>query len=365
MAELIHTEQGWRYKQEKEHLLRARWHDYQEPAIYMLTLTTQDRKRTLGRLCGSGEKAYIELSPLGKVISEEIENMPQYKGFEGAEIYKYIVMPDHIHVLLHVHEKLQHPLGYFVGWFKRQCTEKAQMMKAVGINPPSWTRESRTDAQDFTVKPVSQLVFATEYHDRILSHRGQLENMKRYIADNPLRLALKTANPDLFRIYQKIHIGSIPCTALGNIFLADYPQKAVVQCSRKLHQAEIDAQRTDCLSEAANGIVFVSVAISEGEKQICRALRETGYPLIILLEKGFPKPEDQNYKYFKPQGVYFEACAAGKLLLLEPAKEVYEQEEIEAKVETKIGEIPHESLRYRFLALNEIAERICNCGSAD
>jgi hypothetical protein len=106
-------------------------------------------------------------------------------------------------------------------------------------------------------------------------------------------------------------------------------------------------------------MVFVSAAISEGEKQICRAVREAGNPLVVLLEKGFPKPEDPNYKYFKPKGVYFEACAAGKLLLLEPEKELYEQAEIEAEVVVKAGNIPHEALRYRFLALNAIAERIC------
>ena len=202
-------------------------------------------------------------------------------------------------------------------------------------------------------------LWADGYHDRILFHKGQLDALIHYIKDNPRRLALKRANPGLFKIRQHLQIAGMSFTAMGNIFFADYPQKAVIQCSRKLHQAEIDAKKAECLGEAAKGMVFVSAAISEGEKQICRAVREAGHPIMVLLEKGFPKPEEPNYKYFKPQGVYFEACAAGKLLLLEPEKELYEQAEIEAEVVAKAGNIPHEALRYRFLALNAIAERIC------
>jgi len=169
---------------------------------------------------------------------------------------------------------------------------------------------------------------------------------------------MKRANPDLFRIRQNIRFGRTPCVALGNIFLAEYPQREVVQCSRRLTQAEIDTKREECLKEAANGTVYVSGAISEGEKQICRALREAGYPLIILLMEGFPEPDSPHYKFFKPQGVYFEACAEGKLLLIQPDKEVLDRADIEEKVTAKVGNIPHESQRYRFVAMNSIAEEI-------
>ena len=123
-------------------------------------------------------------------------------------------------------------------------------------------------------------------------------------------------------------------------------------------QAEIDAKKEVCLQEAANGTIFVSGAISEGEKQICRALREAGYQLIILLTEGFPEPDSPHYKFYKPTGVYFEACAAGNLLLVQPDKAVLEQEDIVARVTAKVGDIPHDSQRFRFVAMNVIAEKI-------
>ena len=198
------------------------------------------------------------------------------------------------------------------------------------------------------------------YHDRILFHDGQLDAMIRYIADNPRRLALKRANPDLFRLHRQTLVGGIACTTLGNIFLADYPQRAVLQCSRSLTPADISALRDECLAEAANGTIYITAAISEGEKTIARTLREVGFPLIILLENGFPRPDDPHYKYFKPQGVYFEACAAAKLLLVHPDKELLERPDIVERVSLKVGNIPHDSQRYRFVAMNVIAEDIAN-----
>ena len=356
------------------HTYRATWKDYSEPTIYLLTMNTEDRQPLLGELVG--EK--IALSAYGKVVSEEIKRIPTYKDASAIQIYRYVVMPNHIHILLRVHKQLPHPLGYYISWFKLQCMERCSAIDGIpsetghGGRPCGIPQETGHSAGDRTEnggipqetghttgnETQKRPIFGKEYHDRILMHKGQLAHMARYIQDNPRRLAMKRANPDLFRIRQNIRFGRTPCVALGNIFLAEYPQRAVLQCSRRLTQEEIDTKREECLREAANGTVYISGAISEGEKQICRSLREAGYPLIILLTEGFPEPESPHYKFFKPQGVYFEACAAGKLLLIQPDKEVLEREDIKEQVTAKVGDIPHETKRYRFVAMNAIAEEI-------
>lgn len=360
----------------------------------MLTLVVRDRQPLLCTIEEDETGVRTEVTEIGHAVLEETGRI--------SEIYPQIrvlckqIMPDHLHLLLFVEEALPVHLTSVVSGFKLGCNRGywASLAKLAntehrGENNTETERNSGEgeplaklanteqrgekmeiptevlcaadfrEAEKVDTKTTKAGLWAEGYHDRILFHKGQLDALIRYIKDNPRRLAFKRAKPELFKIRQDLKIAGMRFTAMGNIFLADYPQKAVVQCSRKLHQAEIDAKKAVCLEEAANGMVFVSAAISEGEKQICRAIREAGWPLVVLLEKGFPKPEDQNYKYFKPQGVYFEACAAGRLLLLEPSKELYEQKEIEAEVVAKAGDIPHEALRYRFLALNAIAERIC------
>ena len=310
--------------------------DYKDPSILMITLVTTNRQPILGILKGET----IERTKLGQAIAEEITRIPTYNGAKSIEIYSYVIMPDHVHILLRVHDRLPKHIGQYIAWFKIKCTDACSAL---------------------TGGPVSETMrpFAPDYHDRLLKGKNQLSHMVRYIQDNPRRLALKRANKDLFRIRQNQQINTIPCTVLGNIFLIEHPLRQVLQCSRRLTQEQIDSLKADCLREAADGTVYVTAAISEGEKQIARALREAGFPLIILLEKGFPAPDDPHYNYFKPQGVYFEACAAGKLLLIEPRRNLLDREDIAIKTEAKVGHIPHDSQRYRFVAMNILAEDIC------
>ncbi len=336
MAKAHWTAEGWRCEKNGEHLHRAQWMDYRSPSIQLLTMVTSERLPILGELKGE----HIVLTELGRKVAEEIECIPTYKGASSIEIYDYVVMPDHIHILLRIHDRLPKHLGQYVRWFKLKCSDACRALAAVPASKDS-------------------CLFAKEYHDRILTGKNQLKHMARYIMDNPRRLALKRANRNLFRIRQNVTIGDIPCTILGNIFLAEYPQRQPLQCSRKLTSEQITAYKEVCLAEAANGTVFITAAISEGEKVIARALREEGYPIIILLEKGFPNPDSPHYRYFKPQGVYFEACAVGKLLLLEPQADILERGDIVERVVARIGNIPHETQRYRFVAMNVIAEHMC------
>ena len=340
-------------------LRRCKEWDYKGRGIYMLTLVVRDRQPLLGTLAGDTENAYIDLSDLGKAVNTEVEGIPSH--FPQIRILGKQVMPDHLHMLLFVQEPIPVHLTSVVTGFKFGCNRHYwnSLIEIANTEHPDITDHQRVScAAEFKEAEKKRGFWDDGYHDRILFHDRQLDAMIRYIADNPRRLALKRANPDLFRLQRQTLVGGIACTTLGNIFLADYPQRAVLQCSRSLTPADIAALRDECLAEATNGTIYITAAISEGEKTIARTLREAGFPLIILLENGFPNPDDPHYKYFKPQGVYFEACAAGRLLLVEPSPALFDRPDIAAQVTTKASDLPHTSKRYRFLALNAIAAEI-------
>ena len=346
----LHTHNNMRSPKQKEHLHRAQWMDYQEPSIQLLTLVTTDRLPLFGELQGE----IVVLTALGQRIAKEIEHIPTYRDASAIEIYSYVIMPDHVHILLRIHERLPKHLGQYIRWFKIKCSDAYKELHLTPA-PDSSTRCSDTSADS----PMHKIwPFAPEYHDRVLSGKNQLVHMSQYIRSNPHRLAMKRANKDLFTIHQHTQVAGIVCTTLGNLFLADYPQRQALHCSRSLSQEQINVLKEEYLVQAANGTVFISASISEGEKQICRALNEAGFPLIVLLGDGFPTPDSPHYRYYKPNGTYFEACAAGKLLLVEPDKQLLDSPDIAAIVAAKAGNIPHETKRYRFLALNAIADKM-------
>lgn len=119
------------------------------------------------------------------------------------------------------------------------------------------------------------------------------------------------------------------------------------------------------LRSAQNGAVTYTASISKGERFIAQTLRTQGFPLVVLLNEGFPEEGSQHERYYKPGGVYFEACSKGKLLLLEPTELAFSapfirqsvEETLRRKAKAKHFEytpVATNSLRYRFIALNEM-----------
>ena len=209
------------------------------------------------------------------------------------------------------------------------------------------------------------------YHERILHAPGQLRRMIDYVKDNPRRLWLKTHNPDLFKLHRRTVAAGLSFTSMGNHFLLNWPDGQTVEMSRSANSEQIQERLQSVLAAAHNGAITYTAAISKGEQLIARSLRQQGYPLVVLLNDGFPKEGSPHERYYKPGGVYFEACSKGQLLLLEPTEEAFLdasiQEAVEAALRRKAEErhysytpIPVTSQRYRFMALNEMARRLAN-----
>ena len=204
------------------------------------------------------------------------------------------------------------------------------------------------------------------YHERILHAPGQLRHMIDYVKDNPRRLWLKKHNPTLFKLHRRTQAHGLLFTSLGNHFLLDWPDRQMVELSRNAPADEVEQRLGEALAAAKNGAITYTAAISKGEQLIARTLRQQGFPLVILLNDGFPKEGSSHERYFKPGGVYFEACAEGRLLLLEPTAETFINADIQTAVQETLrrkaeerhysySPLPVSSQRYRFVALNEMA----------
>lgn len=269
-------------------------HDYRSRRIYMLTLTVEGRRQLLGHITGNGqsEPAEMHLSPLGQAVSDAVLGIPKY--YPAIRIIVHQVMPDHLHVVLFVTERIPVHLGRVVNGFKTGCNKVYRDLMRQGLldtNLPALWEE--------------------DYNDTILDRKEQFARMKNYVLDNPRRYAIKRANPDLFRVQRDVRVGDYTFAALGNIFLLDAAALLQVQCSRSLTEAQMIAVRDHFLRECENGAVLVSPSISPGEKMVMRAAFERGFPIVILQENGFAP-------LAKPGGARFDACADGRLLLLAP-----------------------------------------------
>ena len=323
---------------------------------------------------------------------------PQVKIIESQ------LMPEHMHFVIFVREKLDKPLGALIRGFKAGAAKRWKLLadngearhyategappsdsaiesgnaalKACDPHPGAGAAATHPCAAKSTAKSTIPQ-WAEGFNDAILFRDGQLRAMIDYVRDNPRRLAEKRANPALFSRVAQLELpldgGRITgrFEALGNRHLLSRPL-VQVQCSRR-HFAyrriakpgggfkiakdasgepiierisrEYEERLESALAAAEHGAVVLSPCISDGEKQIAREALKRKIPLVALRNMGFSKCE-------KPTGRHFEACAKGRLLLLAPEAWPYSTE---AKAMT----------RFDATALNRIAQWLAGEDAAE
>ena len=393
-----HREKGW---------------DYRGRAIYHFTLPVEGRYPLFGVIeGGSAETATVRLNAFGQRVCMLLRGLPQFYAEKGyaLKVLATRVMPDHIHLVIQALEPLPRSIGTVVRGFKSACTSIYKREYYRGGENAAKVHEGENAAKVHEGENAAKVhedenaakvhedenaakvhedenaangtfmhfdrIFAVSssiwqpdkayYHERILHAPGQLRHMIDYVKDNPRRLWLKKHNPTLFKLHRRTQAHGLLFTSLGNHFLLDWPDRQMVELSRNAPADEVEQRLGEALAAAKNGAITYTAAISKGEQLIARTLRQQGFPLVILLNDGFPKEGSSHERYFKPGGVYFEACAEGRLLLLEPTAETFINADIQTAVQETLrrkaeerhysySPLPVSSQRYRFVALNEMA----------
>ena len=339
-------------------------HDYTGRMIYMVTMVVEGRRPLFGTVAGRSEAPpgspdapRVELSELGRRVHDEW--MATTTHHPEITVVALQMMPDHLHGILFVKEKMEKPLGMAIRGFKQKCNQHFKELflgvSSVALTTQQTERQQterqqterqQTERQQ-TERPRPKddrehgLLFARGYNDKLLLREGQLQRWLEYLSDNPRRLLMKRERPDLFRVQRGLTVAGQPFSAIGNRFLLERPLKLQVQCSRSLTDDQIAERQAWWISQARSGAVLVSPCISKGEKAVMRAAFDEGLPLILLLENGFTD-------LAKPGGQRMEACSRGQLLLLAPWDHHNERLTIR---------------RDQCLALNDMARLICESPS--
>ena len=220
-------------------------HDYFAPCIYEITVNLEDwRSAALGRIVvdsrdnlGAPFSAHCELSEMGKAVADCWESIPRF--YPQIKIIGKQVMPEHFHGLL-------------------------------------WKEG---------------------FQDTILWREGQLENMIAYLQANPIRRALKAANPQLFHQVIDLEVDGLHFSALGNRHLLDRPL-VQVQCSRR----DFAYER---VSDAGGGMKIAKDA--DGEPRVAFSSATFEDRLASLLAAAWP------YTAARKEMTRFDAVAMNRL----------------------------------------------------
>ena len=117
--------------------IRLKNYDYSEPGAYFITICTKGRKPILSRITvGTGilDRPQNILSSHGEIANNQIKYMNGF--YPEISVDKYVIMPNHIHLLLRINSyskgrsgrpvptSANSSIAKFVGTFKRFCNRQ-------------------------------------------------------------------------------------------------------------------------------------------------------------------------------------------------------------------------------------------------
>ena len=145
---------------------RIPYFDYSTPGAYFVTICTQDKAPLLSTVVGGGalDAPDVRLSRYGEIAQKYILSGNR---IPGVTVDKYVIMPNHIHLILLVEEnttagtsRAPSPtnavIPHFVSTLKRFCH------------------------RDFGKK-----IFQRSYHDHVIRNEASYQKIWQYIDNNP------------------------------------------------------------------------------------------------------------------------------------------------------------------------------------
>ena len=376
--------------------------------IYHLTFAVVNRAPILGKLeplpipDAEGRKAWVRATELGRAVLTKMNELRV--RFPELQIIWKELMPDHLHVLIWMHEGFEGSIKMVARGYAQGCSKIARRLAhpdqggagsagagsaagAAGAGPGLSIYAAQFDCADCTNIPSPQAPASEKQEQRAydcgngaptlfsppfirtLAHKGQLDRMVKYVKSNPDNAWMRRMHPDLYTIRRSRCIAGLLFDTMGKERLLDYPDTQIIALPRALTPEQIAQEVQHALSNAQRGCITYTAAINAGEKAVAKAIREAGFPMVVMMLKGFPPEGTEAARYFHPGMVYHQACGEAQMFLLAPHPDNYLAPELIARTEATLRlkaeakghhyqPIPHTSTRWRMIAGNEMLRMI-------
>jgi len=136
-------------------------YDYSQTGAYFVTICTRDRQPVLSEIVG--DDAHIVPKPHGLIAEKYIRNVP--------EIEKYVIMPDHIHMLI--------CLDGGTMWASSPTGRQNKSISSI-------VRSIKT----LTTKEIGMSIWQRSYYDHVIRNQQDYDEIWQYIENNPRKWAI-------------------------------------------------------------------------------------------------------------------------------------------------------------------------------
>ena len=173
---------------------RAKWHNY-SGSEYFVTFCTYERRHYFGEV----RNGQTELTKVGKYLKTEIEKVQDFYPY--AEIPIYVIMPDHVHLIMEIHKDTWNRenadainpdadvINHNADAINRVPTGGITGKKNPMLNATLGTvvRGLKARVTQFARQNNIPFKWQPRYHDRIIRNRDEMNKIAKYIELNPAK----------------------------------------------------------------------------------------------------------------------------------------------------------------------------------
>ena len=168
--------------------IRVGGFDYASPGAYFVTIATQQRKCLFGDV-HNGE---VIRSPAGNMINDAwLELQVQ---FPAIDVDSFVVMPNHLHGILHISEQSD-PVGAPLVGARSATQRRVTVGNVVGAYKSLTTVKYAERVKNSNWDPFSGRLWQRNYYEHILRDEESLDRIRDYIIGNPLMWESDRENP--------------------------------------------------------------------------------------------------------------------------------------------------------------------------
>jgi putative transposase len=187
-----------RYDPDKHHRrsIRLRGFDYARPGAYFVTICTQDRQCLFGEI----RDGQAIVNEIGRMIQATWDEMPHH--YPGVQIDAFVVMPNHIHGIVMLTDVGATPCGCPDSYHGPDRSGQAQgpaptmsLSDVVHRFKSMTTSRYRHKVLQGTWPPFRHRLWQRNYYEHIIRDEDELNQIRTYISENPLRWELDENHP--------------------------------------------------------------------------------------------------------------------------------------------------------------------------
>ena len=144
-------------------------YDYSHAGAYFVTVCTHGKSKILSSIVGRGlAPAFLRLTDCGRIVEQQLLELE--KRFNHIKIDKYVIMPNHVHVI------------FIVDSVAAAASGRPTVSDAICAWKSLSTRQCKMEG-------ISLKLWQTYFYDHIIRDEQDYLTRWKYIDDNPAKWA--------------------------------------------------------------------------------------------------------------------------------------------------------------------------------